>query len=202
VWDLLEPQYANPVALASLLKIMVMLDDAPPTFVAKLSTANAEIVAKSRLSAAHAEIVTGLSAAHAEIVTNLQLSAAQAEIVTNLQLSAANAEMVANVSAAQADIVANLSAAQAEIVTKLSAAYADIVAKLQLVCIECRERGLFNLSELTTRGRHFRAQLPLYLEQQRASVAEHCPLPSVLQSTISEYAATTPEDMWAYGLRI
>jgi hypothetical protein len=55
---------------------------------------------------------------------------------------------------------------------------------------------------ITTRGRQFRAQLPSYLEQQRASVVEHCPIPAVLPSIVSEYAATTPEDMWAYGLRI
>jgi hypothetical protein len=96
VWDLLGLPGANPVALTSLLKIMVMLDDAPPTFVVGLSPANAE---------------------------------------------------------------------------------------------------------LTTRGRHFRAQLPSYLEQQRASVFEHCPMPRVLLTIISEYAATTPDDMWTYELR-
>jgi hypothetical protein len=97
VWDLLRPHDADPMALASLLKIMVMLDDAPPAFVAKLSPAHAE---------------------------------------------------------------------------------------------------------LATRGRHFRAQLPSYLEQQRALVVAHCPLPAVLQPLVGAYAATTPEDMWADGLRI
>jgi hypothetical protein len=97
VWELLEPEGADPVALASLLKVMVMLDDAPPAF------------------------VTNLSPAHAE---------------------------------------------------------------------------------LTTCGRHFRAQLPSYLEQQRASVVEYCPLPVVLQSIVAEYAVTTPEDMWMDGLPI
>jgi hypothetical protein len=39
LWDRLRLQNADPVAVVSLLKIMVMLDDAPPTFVAKLSPA-------------------------------------------------------------------------------------------------------------------------------------------------------------------
>jgi ankyrin repeat protein len=97
IWTLLKPQNHDPVALASLLKIMVMLDDAPPAFVAKLSAAH---------------------------------------------------------------------------------------------------------YGLNTRGRHYRAQLPSYLEQQQDMVIEHCPLPAVLQSIVCEYSATTPEDMWAYGLRI
>jgi ankyrin repeat protein len=75
VWDMLVLEDADPMELASLLKLMVMLGDAPPAFVAKLSPAHAEI---------------------------------------------------------------------------------------------------------TTRGRNYRAQLPSYLEQQRASVIEHCPLPPVL----------------------
>jgi hypothetical protein len=91
VWDLLRPQYG--VALASLLKIMVMQDDAPPAFVAKLSTANANIVAnyKLQLSAANAKFVVNLSAASAEIAANS--STTSAEIVADL--SAANAEIVA-----------------------------------------------------------------------------------------------------------
>jgi hypothetical protein len=97
VWDLLKLKDADPMELASLLKVMVMLGDAPPVFVAKLSPANAE---------------------------------------------------------------------------------------------------------LTIRGRHFRAQLPSYLEKQRASVVEHCPLPAVLLPIVAEYAATTPEDMWTDGLRV
>jgi hypothetical protein len=55
---------------------------------------------------------------------------------------------------------------------------------------------------LVTRGRQFRTQLPPYLDQQRASVVEHCPLPAVLQSIVAAYTATTPEHMWADGLRI
>jgi ankyrin repeat protein len=57
-------------------------------------------------------------------------------------------------------------------------------------------------ADICTRGRHFRAQLPSYLEQQRAAVVTHCPLPAVLRSLVAEYAATTPEDMWADGLRV
>jgi ankyrin repeat protein len=96
VWNLLDLKDADPMALASLVKIMVMLGDAPPAFAAKLSPAHAEI---------------------------------------------------------------------------------------------------------TTRGEDYRAQLPSYLEQQRASVF-HCPLPPVLQSIVADYAVTTPEDMWANGLRV
>jgi hypothetical protein len=97
LWSLLELTDADHGALASLLKIMVMLEDAPPTFVAKLFPAHAEII---------------------------------------------------------------------------------------------------------TRGRYFRAQLPSYLEQQRASVFEHCPLPPVLLPIVAEYVATAPEDMWTHGLRV
>jgi ankyrin repeat protein len=57
-------------------------------------------------------------------------------------------------------------------------------------------------AELCTRGRELRAQLPTYLEQQRAAVVTHCPVPSVLQSVVAAYAVTTPEDMWADGLRV
>jgi hypothetical protein len=56
--------------------------------------------------------------------------------------------------------------------------------------------------DICTRGRQLRAQLPSYLEQQRAAVVAHCPLPGVLQSLVAAYAATTPEDMWADGLRV
>jgi hypothetical protein len=57
-------------------------------------------------------------------------------------------------------------------------------------------------AKICTRGRQLRAQLPSYLEQQRASVISHCPLPTVLQSLVAEYAVTTPEDMWTDGLRV
>ena len=58
------------------------------------------------------------------------------------------------------------------------------------------------LTEITTRGCQSRAQLPSYLEQQRAAVVDDCPLPAVLLPLVAAYAATTPEDMWSYGLRI
>jgi hypothetical protein len=93
----LELKDASPMAIASLLKVMVMLGDAPPYFVAKLSQAHAEIAA---------------------------------------------------------------------------------------------------------RGQQYRVQLPSYLEQQRAMVVAHCPLPAVLQPLVGAYAATTPEDMWADGLGV
>ena len=55
-------------------------------------------------------------------------------------------------------------------------------------------------AKLATRGQHFRAQLPAYLEQQRASIISHCPLPAALQPLVAAYAATTPEDMWTDSL--
>jgi hypothetical protein len=57
-------------------------------------------------------------------------------------------------------------------------------------------------ADICTRGRQLRAQLPAYLEQQRAQIIAHCALPDVLQPLVIGYAATTPEDMWADGLRI
>jgi translation elongation factor EF-4 len=57
-------------------------------------------------------------------------------------------------------------------------------------------------AKICTRGRQLRAQLPSYLVQQRAAVVAHCNLPAVLQSLVAAYAATTPEDMWADGLRV
>jgi hypothetical protein len=57
-------------------------------------------------------------------------------------------------------------------------------------------------AELCTRGRELRAHLPSYLEHQRVTVVTHCPVPAVLQSLVAAYAVTTPEDMWADGLRV
>jgi hypothetical protein len=57
-------------------------------------------------------------------------------------------------------------------------------------------------ADICTRGRQLRAQLPFYLEQQRAAVVAHCPLPAVLQSLVTVCAVMTPEDMWADGLRV
>jgi hypothetical protein len=52
------------------------------------------------------------------------------------------------------------------------------------------------------RSQELRAQLPSYRKQQRAAVLAHCHLPAVLQSLVAAYAATTPKDMWADGLRV
>jgi hypothetical protein len=57
-------------------------------------------------------------------------------------------------------------------------------------------------AELVTRGRQLRAQLPSYLEQQRALVVARCPLPAALQPIVYGLAAPTPEDMWTEGLRV
>jgi hypothetical protein len=57
-------------------------------------------------------------------------------------------------------------------------------------------------AELCRRGKHFRAELPSYLEQQRAAIVTNCSLPAVLHSLVIAYAATTSEDMWTDGLRI
>jgi hypothetical protein len=57
-------------------------------------------------------------------------------------------------------------------------------------------------ADICKRGRQLRGKLPSYLEQQRAAIVAHCPLPAVLQSVVAVYAVTTPEDMWADGLRV
>jgi hypothetical protein len=49
-------------------------------------------------------------------------------------------------------------------------------------------------AELCERGRQLRAQLPSYLEQQRATIVGDCSLPAVLPSIVAECAATTAED--------
>jgi hypothetical protein len=51
-------------------------------------------------------------------------------------------------------------------------------------------------------GRQLRARLPAYLEQQRAEVIAHCTLPAALRPIVAAYAATTPQDVWLYGLRV
>jgi ankyrin repeat protein len=47
-------------------------------------------------------------------------------------------------------------------------------------------------TEIATRGRQYRTQLPSYMEQQRASVFEHCSLPPVLLPIVAAHAAATP----------
>jgi hypothetical protein len=78
-----------------------------------------------------------------------------------------------------------------KVMVMLEDAPADITAKLSL-----------HDADLCTRGHQLRAKLPSYLEQQRAAVVTHCPLPAVLRSVVATYAATTPEDMWADELRV
>jgi hypothetical protein len=55
-------------------------------------------------------------------------------------------------------------------------------------------------SGLVMQSRHLRAKLPAYLEQQQASVVEHCPLPMVLQPLVAAYAVPMSEDVWTDGL--
>jgi hypothetical protein len=43
-------------------------------------------------------------------------------------------------------------------------------------------------AELAEEGRHLRARLPAYLEQQSVSITTHCPLPAVLQKIVATYA--------------
>lgn len=57
-------------------------------------------------------------------------------------------------------------------------------------------------AELCTLGRELRANLPAYLEQQRATIVPHCPLPAVLLTLVVAYVDTTPADMWTDVLRI
>jgi hypothetical protein len=78
-----------------------------------------------------------------------------------------------------------------KVMVMLDDAPADFIAKLSP-----------RSADICTRGRQLRAQLPSYLEQQRAAVAAHCSLPAVLQSLVATYAATTLDDMWTDGLRV
>jgi hypothetical protein len=57
-------------------------------------------------------------------------------------------------------------------------------------------------AELCTRGRHIRARLPAYLEQQRASVRTYCALPAVLQTIVTVNAAPIPDELWNDGLQL
>jgi hypothetical protein len=47
-------------------------------------------------------------------------------------------------------------------------------------------------AELCKRGQQLRAQLPSYLEQQRAVVVSHCPLPAVLRSLVTRVRRDHP----------
>jgi hypothetical protein len=46
-------------------------------------------------------------------------------------------------------------------------------------------------SKIAVQGRQLRAQLPAYIEQQRAAVVTHCPLPAVLQPIVARCEPNT-----------
>jgi hypothetical protein len=52
-------------------------------------------------------------------------------------------------------------------------------------------------SKIIMRGRQLRA----LLDQQRSLIVAHCPLPSVLQTIVTAFAATSPKDLWTDELR-
>jgi ankyrin repeat protein len=78
-----------------------------------------------------------------------------------------------------------------KVMVMLEDAPADFIAKLSP-----------QRADICERGRELRAQLPSYLKQQRAALVAQCPLPAVLRCLVTAYAVTTPEDMWADGLRM
>jgi hypothetical protein len=86
---------------------------------------------------------------------------------------------------------ANALASPLKVMVLLADAPPDFVAQLSPVH-----------AELATRGRQLRAQLPSFLEQQRALVVAHCPLPADLQPIVYGLAMPIAEDMWTDGLRI
>jgi hypothetical protein len=51
-------------------------------------------------------------------------------------------------------------------------------------------------AKIVRQGQQIRALRPAYLEHQRASISNHSPLPTVLQSIVATYAEPTLEDMW------
>jgi hypothetical protein len=76
VWSRLKLEGADVDALASLLKVMVLLADAPPDFVAKLSPAHAELATRGRQLRAqlpsYLEQQRGLVVAHCPLPAALQ----------------------------------------------------------------------------------------------------------------------------------
>jgi hypothetical protein len=54
--------------------------------------------------------------------------------------------------------------------------------------------------KLIDKGRQLRAQLPAHLEERRALIVTHCPLPTVLQTLVAAYADPTNADVWESGL--
>jgi hypothetical protein len=55
---------------------------------------------------------------------------------------------------------------------------------------------------IITEGQKLRARLPSFLEQQRARLVAHCPLPAVLQKLVVDYALPTCDDIWEGKLRV
>jgi hypothetical protein len=95
----------------------------------------------------------------------------------------------------------NSYAAQSPLATELSA-----LLKVMVMLEDAPSTFVARLSpkhaKLCTQGWQLRAHLPSYRDRQKAKIVAHCPLPSVLQVLVISYAATTPEDMWANGLRV
>jgi hypothetical protein len=56
--------------------------------------------------------------------------------------------------------------------------------------------GLPKYARIIQQGQQFRAELPLYLEQQRGVLAANCLLPAVLQPLVLAYAEPTHNDIW------
>jgi ankyrin repeat protein len=75
VWDLLNLQDTDPESLESLLKIMVMLGDAPPAFVANLSPAHAEIATRGRQYRVQCQLPSYLKQQRATVVAYCPLPA-------------------------------------------------------------------------------------------------------------------------------
>jgi hypothetical protein len=55
-------------------------------------------------------------------------------------------------------------------------------------------------AQLIAQGQRLRAHFPAYLDQQRALLAQHIPLPTALQPLIAAYATPTQHDMRTSGL--
>jgi hypothetical protein len=54
---------------------------------------------------------------------------------------------------------------------------------------------------IAARGALLRAEMPLYVEQQRALIADHCLSPAVLLPYVAGHAAPTHDDMWTEWAR-
>jgi hypothetical protein len=71
VWSCLRHQIADATELSSLLKVMVMLDDAPAYFIARLSPQHAELCSRGRQL--RMQLPSYLEQQRADIVTNCPL---------------------------------------------------------------------------------------------------------------------------------